>query len=863
MNQQRNADFQIFCIAQTCRARDGSERLPIWKSATQQTWKSALLGCSSSVLRISWLRFLTRAAFLWVVVSTSGAEVDLSKLPPPATNKVDFATDIKPILEGHCLKCHSGEKPKSHFRLTNRESALHGGEHGVDILPGQSARSPLIHYVSGLVEDMQMPPEGRGTPLTPEEIGLLRAWIDQDVSWTGTTNEPTTTASATPTVGRTEVHGDEKKFRELYWQREGWNSGLEEFEITQKPTPDSKISTTGHVLHDDYKVMLAAEKDGLGFTHLGWSQFRKYYDDSGGYVPLLTPPIYELNQDLHVDTGRAWADFGLALPHWPTLVLGYEYQYRNGTEATLQWGPVGPDAEPRSIYPGFKEISEHINILKLDVDYELVGIAMHDSFRGEWYRLSNQQLNENLSTNGSPVLSFTSANEQQHYFQGANSFHIEKQLTGWFFAGGGYLYSKLNAHGGQDMQTFNAEVLSLSQYATPAYAWNNADIELERESHVFSLSALLGPWAGLSLYAGTQNEWTRQTGFGTAALYLYAPYFTPPTYTNFSGLLRNQTALSDIDHRIFSQDVGVRFTKIPFTTLFAEARFRQDDYGLFEEENGANQFLRNTDATSHLTDFRAGFNTSPWRRLSLSAQFRRSDNETDYKTQKSTLSSGIPTGTPFEGYPGFILSRDLLSNEADTKLSLQVVSWLKASLGYQWQGNDYHTETESVTNNMVPLPVPGGISPGGSLLAGTYNSHTATANLTLTPWRKLFLSTTFAYQNARTVTTANDSPSVVPYAGNIYSVILSGNYALSDKTSLIAAYAFSHGDFSQENFAEGLPLGIDYRQDTLVAGLQRKLNRNCSLGFQYRYYRYDEPSSGGFSNFDAHAVFATLACRLP
>jgi hypothetical protein len=797
-------------------------------------------------------------------LTVAGAEVDTSTLPPPASKKIEFTTDIKPVLDGHCLKCHSDEKPKSQFRLTNRESALRGGEHGVDILPGQSAKSPLIHYISGLVEDMQMPPEGRGTPLTRDEIGLLRAWIEQDVPWSGSTNEPTATASATPIVGFTEVHGDERKFRELYWQKEGWNGGLEEFEITDKPTPDSKISTTGHVLLDDYKFMLSAEKDNLGFAHLGWSQFRKYYDDAGGYAPQLTPPLYELNRDLHMDTGRAWADLGLALPHWPTIVLGYEYQYRNGTEATLQWGPVGPETDPRSIYPGFKEISEHVNILKLDIDYEVVGIAMHDSFRGEWYRLSSQQLNENLSTNGAPTLSFTSANEQQHYFQGANSFHIEKQVTSWFFAGGGYLYSKLNSHGNQDVETLNAEVLSTSPSALPAWAWQNAEIELERESHVFSLSALLGPWQGLSLYAGTQNEWTRQTGFGTADLLLYSPSFIPPFFTNFSTFISKETALSDIDHRIFSQDVGLRFTKIPFTTLFAEARFQQDDYGLFEEEvDGANPFLRNTDATSHLTDFRAGFNTSPWRRLSLSAQYRRSDNETDYNTQKSALSGGIPTGTPFEGYPGFIRSRDLLSNEADAKLSLQIVSWMKASLGYQWQENDYHTETESVTDNTVPTPVPGGISPGGSLLAGTYNSHTATANLTLTPWRKLFLSTTFAYENARTVTTANGNLSVAPYAGNIYSVILSGNYALDDKTSLIAAYAFSHGDFAQNNLADGLPLGIDYRQDTLLAGLQRKLNRNCSIGLQYRYYRYDEPSSGGFSNFDAHAVFATLACRLP
>ena len=92
--------------------------------------------------------------------------MDESKLPPPAQVQIDFSRDIKPILTNTCYRCHSGEKPKSHFLLTSRETALKGGNEGVDILPGQSAKSPLIHYVSRLVPDMEMPPEGKGTPLT-------------------------------------------------------------------------------------------------------------------------------------------------------------------------------------------------------------------------------------------------------------------------------------------------------------------------------------------------------------------------------------------------------------------------------------------------------------------------------------------------------------------------------------------------------------------------------------------------------------------------------------------------------------------------------------------------------------------------
>ncbi|MBT3843021.1 MAG: hypothetical protein HOF61_12685, partial [Verrucomicrobia bacterium] len=109
--------------------------------------------------------------------------VDTGKLPMPAERKVDFATDILPLLERSCLKCHGDKRPKSDYRLTSRDSALKGGELGVAILPGDSANSPLVHFIAGLVEDMEMPPEGKAPALSDAEIGLVRGWIDQGAAW--------------------------------------------------------------------------------------------------------------------------------------------------------------------------------------------------------------------------------------------------------------------------------------------------------------------------------------------------------------------------------------------------------------------------------------------------------------------------------------------------------------------------------------------------------------------------------------------------------------------------------------------------------------------------------------------------------
>ena len=126
-------------------------------------------------------KFLTSAAAVAVFVpQICAAEVDVSKLPPASDKKgVTFATDIKPIFEKSCVKCHGTEKQKGKLRLDTLAAALKGGEDGECIIPKDSAKSTLVHSVARLNEDDAMPPKDKGEPLTKEQISLIRAWIDQ------------------------------------------------------------------------------------------------------------------------------------------------------------------------------------------------------------------------------------------------------------------------------------------------------------------------------------------------------------------------------------------------------------------------------------------------------------------------------------------------------------------------------------------------------------------------------------------------------------------------------------------------------------------------------------------------------------
>ncbi len=109
------------------------------------------------------------------------AAVELSKLPAPASQKVDFAKDIQPIFADRCYQCHGAKKQEASLRLDEKSAALKGSENGAVILPGKSSESVLIHAVAWVRDDLKMPKKGER--LSAEQVGLLRAWIDQGADW--------------------------------------------------------------------------------------------------------------------------------------------------------------------------------------------------------------------------------------------------------------------------------------------------------------------------------------------------------------------------------------------------------------------------------------------------------------------------------------------------------------------------------------------------------------------------------------------------------------------------------------------------------------------------------------------------------
>ncbi len=88
-----------------------------------------------------------------------------------------FERHVRPLLVARCYQCHAGDKAGGGLSLETRTGTRRGGDGGAAVVPGRPDESLLIAAVSGSDPDWRMPPEDAGPPLTPDEVGLLRAWI--------------------------------------------------------------------------------------------------------------------------------------------------------------------------------------------------------------------------------------------------------------------------------------------------------------------------------------------------------------------------------------------------------------------------------------------------------------------------------------------------------------------------------------------------------------------------------------------------------------------------------------------------------------------------------------------------------------
>lgn len=116
-----------------------------------------------------------------------------------AAEKVDFGTEIWPIFEARCIKCHQApyktargrtKRPKAGLRLDTASHIMKGSKEGPVVIPGKPDESSLYGLLTLPADDLDIMPQ-EGDPLTKVQITLIRNWIKQGADFGQWSGEPT------------------------------------------------------------------------------------------------------------------------------------------------------------------------------------------------------------------------------------------------------------------------------------------------------------------------------------------------------------------------------------------------------------------------------------------------------------------------------------------------------------------------------------------------------------------------------------------------------------------------------------------------------------------------------------------------
>ncbi len=128
---------------------------------------------------------IPRTVFTLLLVTASAAsaaKAPIAIADVKRADAVDFDRDVLPFLNDNCLSCHCQTTRKGGLNLETPELMLKGGDTGPAIVPKRGTESLVLQAAAHLDDDLSMPPrdnKAKAKNLTPEQLGLLKLWIDQ------------------------------------------------------------------------------------------------------------------------------------------------------------------------------------------------------------------------------------------------------------------------------------------------------------------------------------------------------------------------------------------------------------------------------------------------------------------------------------------------------------------------------------------------------------------------------------------------------------------------------------------------------------------------------------------------------------
>lgn len=120
-----------------------------------------------------------------------------------SSSDVDYAAKIAPLWQEHCIDCHAADEPDGDLVMETFDALMKGGKAGKAIIPGNAQDSLLVKFLegrSGKEGKNQFMPPGKREHLKPDEIAMIRSWIDAGAHPPATEAKPADVMAKLPKI---------------------------------------------------------------------------------------------------------------------------------------------------------------------------------------------------------------------------------------------------------------------------------------------------------------------------------------------------------------------------------------------------------------------------------------------------------------------------------------------------------------------------------------------------------------------------------------------------------------------------------------------------------------------------------------
>jgi hypothetical protein len=635
-------------------------------------------------------------------------------------------------------------------------------------------------------------------------------------------------------VGHAFVNGNDAQFQQRYWLKEGTYGGIEDIHWQTAISSNVFLQIDGRAIFDnhDYGVRLELFRPEVGFVRGGYKQFRTWYDGSGGFIPGGL--YYELQPDdvLALDRGEAWFEAGLTLEHLPQLTFKYSHQFRDGEKSSTSWGFAHPfgGSVVRAISPAFWDVDQTRDIFEFDAKHTIkktdLGLGLHyEATRQDdalkYRQWPGEDFERHLTQrNGLDYDLFNvHATSETH-------FNEKTLLTA------GFLFSSLDS----DLSGSRVYGDDYDVNYNPTLAQGLGFFDLtggsQLNEYVGSLNFMFSPVNHLTLVPSVRvlkNDLDSTSAFFQTGA---------PGVPDSSVAAYSQREFLDVTERF-----EARYTGVTNWVFYARGDWMQGQ-GDLRETGGVALGLpvaRYTEDDRFVQRYTVGANWYPLTRLNLDTQYYHKTRNNDYDHESdSTPNNG------FDRYPACLVAQDFDTDDVSVRLTWRPLRRLSLVTRYDFQYSTVYTRPDPAADL-------------GGTEAAQMTSHIIAQNVTLTPWSRLYLQAGVNYVVSDTDTRADDyTRAILDSENNYWTLSLTAGFALDKKTDLQAHYFYYNADNYVDISQYGVPYGVGAEEHGVTVSLTRRLRDNIRLNARYGYFTYDDESSGGYNDYDAHLIYASL-----